>query len=55
MGSHNTNCKALRNSYHCNNCSKGFMKEWARDNHQKLCLGRKEAIKNNPNSYVGGL
>ncbi|KKN59848.1 hypothetical protein LCGC14_0538460 [marine sediment metagenome] len=40
MGSHNSNCKTLRNGFRCNNCSKGFMMEWAKKNHERLCLER---------------
>lgn len=36
--SHNSNCKALRNKFKCKNCVKGYMMEWARNNHEKLCL-----------------
>ncbi len=35
--SHNTNCKVLRNRYKCPNCSAGYMMEWAKNNHTKLC------------------
>ena len=51
MTTHNVNCKVLRNRFNCKNCSKGFMMEWARENHQRLCLEKERAMENNPNSY----
>jgi hypothetical protein len=35
--SHNANCKALRNRYKCPYCQKGYMMEWACQNHTKVC------------------
>jgi len=37
---HNTNCSALRNKYKCRHCSKGYMMEHARINHEKVCPWR---------------
>ncbi len=37
MASHNSNCKVLRNRYKCPFCSKGYMMEWAIENHKKVC------------------
>jgi len=42
MGSHNENCKYLRNRYKCKHCSKGYMMEWAKINHEKICPYREE-------------
>ncbi|KKN27776.1 hypothetical protein LCGC14_0861260 [marine sediment metagenome] len=52
MGSHNSNQKMLVNRFNCKNCSKGFMMEWARNNHQRLCLEREKAEEKNPQNYV---
>ncbi len=35
--SHNTNCNALRNKFKCKDCPKGYMMEWALQNHLKVC------------------
>ncbi len=40
--SHNVNCNALRNRYKCKYCSKGYMMEWAKQNHEKNCLYKGE-------------
>ena len=53
MGSHNCNCKALRNRYKCPHCEKGFMNEWARLNCQKRCNELTEAIDKHPERYKG--
>ncbi|KKL16886.1 hypothetical protein LCGC14_2491090 [marine sediment metagenome] len=53
MGSHNSNCKVLRNRFRCSICPKGYMMEWAKKNHEKLCLERDKAIENNLSSYSG--
>ncbi len=37
---HNQNCTALRNRYKCSYCSKGYMMEWAKKNHVKVCVWR---------------
>lgn len=50
---HNSNCSALRNRFRCNNCPKSFMMEFAKNNHQRLCIERDKAIKNNSSSYNG--
>lgn len=34
---HNVNCSVLRNRFHCQYCSKGFMMEWAKANCEKRC------------------
>ena len=53
MGSHNSNQKSLVNRFRCSNCSKGYMMEFAKNNHQRLCLEREKAMGNNPSSYMG--
>ena len=53
MGSHNSNQKSLVNRFRCSNCPKGYMMEWVKNNHQKLCLEREKAEENNPSSYKG--
>lgn len=35
---HNKNCSILRNRYKCPHCSKGYMMEWACENHKKVCV-----------------
>ncbi len=48
---HNTNCKSLQNKYKCSNCSKGYMMEYAKNNHQKICIERDKAINKNKKQY----
>ena len=36
--SHNSNCNALRGRFKCFCCQKGYMMEWAKDNHEKVCV-----------------
>ncbi len=48
---HNVNCSVLRNRFNCKNCPKKFMMEWAKDNHQRLCIQRDKAMENNSDSY----
>ena len=37
MPTHNHNCNALRNRFKCPYCTKGFMMDWALENHKKVC------------------
>ena len=39
---HNTNCNELRNRHKCKHCQKGYMMEWAKQNHEKVCPWREE-------------
>ena len=39
---HNVNCSALRDKFRCPYCQRGYMMEWARNNHKKNCSKRKE-------------
>ncbi len=39
------------NKHRCSNCSKGFMREFARNNYQKLCLEKEKAEEKNPERY----
>ena len=48
---HNQNCSALRNSYRCSECTKGYMQQDSRDKHQKLCKERIKAMERNPDAY----
>ncbi len=34
---HNPNCGNLRNRYKCKHCQKGYMREDAKINHEKVC------------------
>ena len=36
--SHNDNCKSLRNRYKCKHCQKGYMREDAREIHERNCI-----------------
>ena len=38
----------------CKYCSRTYMVEWAKKNHERLCGEKQEAIKKNPGSYSGG-
>jgi len=35
---HNENCKQLRNRYKCPHCKRGYMVDWAYNNHIKVCV-----------------
>ena len=48
---HNQNCSALRGSYRCNECSKGYMQKETKDIHQKRCKERIKAMEKNPDAY----
>jgi len=52
MGSHNVNCKQLRNRHHCSFCGKGFMMEWAKNNCQKRCVEKEKAMELHPERYI---
>lgn len=54
MSSHNTNCKSLRNKYRCSICKKGFMMEWAKKNHEKLCKQKLESEERNERRNKNG-
>lgn len=42
MGQHNSNCKELRGRFRCPYCNKGYMMEWAKNNHVKVCPWKNE-------------
>ncbi len=42
---HNENCKELRNRFRCKYCQRGYMMEWARDNHEKNCVWKEKEKK----------
>jgi len=49
---HNQGCSSLRNRHKCSYCQKGFMMDWAKTNHQKMCAERELAMKNHPERYT---
>ena len=48
---HNVNCKALRNRYKCSICQKGFMREYAKKNHERQHKELIEAMEKHPERY----
>lgn len=37
---HNKNASVLRGRFKCAICQKGYMMEWAKNNHEKICRER---------------
>lgn len=37
---HNENCTQLRNKFKCTYCGAGYMIEYERDKHSKICVWR---------------
>jgi hypothetical protein len=40
--SHNKNQKYLKDRFKCSICKKGFMEEWAKNNHEKHCKEKRK-------------